>query len=254
MMMASTPDSTSLFFKRNAGVGHRKITVRLQHRPERTDVAQYVAGAVSECLAGDAAGRVIDAAHLVRLTVARQPDAGGAEGVGDQTIRAGLRVAALEFQDPVGMRQVPQFAAPALLQTGEHELGAHGSVTNKTAFPQDFQQWFLHNPISTGFTSAMSFQAISFAAASHGQLGTCTNANLTLAPRGTSGKTYQGWGEGLLKICSGNAPPHPGPLLHFAEERESEAIHHGAGVALRPSFTYPTCASSKGANRQPRTK
>jgi hypothetical protein len=42
------------------------------------------------------------------------------------------------------MREVPRLAAGPLLKAGEHQLRAHGSVTDETAFAGNVVEEFFH--------------------------------------------------------------------------------------------------------------
>jgi hypothetical protein len=73
-------------------------------------------------------------------------DAAAAKSIRDQTIRAGLRVTPLNRQHTIGMRQVPQLAARTALETGQHQLRAHGAITDQTPLERGFMQKFFHRP------------------------------------------------------------------------------------------------------------
>jgi hypothetical protein len=76
--------------------------------------------------------------------VAAQHQATAAKGVRDDAIGARVRVALLDGEDALGMSQIPEFAAVALLKAGQHELRAHGAVAHEPALPQRFKEWWLH--------------------------------------------------------------------------------------------------------------
>ena len=135
-----SPDQGGRLFGEGAlRVGLRQVAVRFEHCAQRPDVAQHKSITPAKRLARDADARRVDGAQVPGRAVPRKRDAVGAEGVGDQAIRARGDITLLDGQDAVGMLQIPQFAAVAAGEAGEHELGAHRTVTNEAAFPQSFQ-------------------------------------------------------------------------------------------------------------------
>ena len=101
-------------------------------------------GISAEGLADNFHGGPIDFNDVFGVAVAVEHDARAAEGVGQNAVRAGFGIAALDAQHLFGMRQVPLFAAVALFQAGEHQLGAHGAVAEQGTLFKGFEQWLFH--------------------------------------------------------------------------------------------------------------
>ena len=78
------------------------------------------------------------------MVVPLEHDAAAAKGVGDQAIRARLRVTPLNAEHAVRVGQVPKLATAALFEAREHELRAHRAVADQTAFREGFQKRFFH--------------------------------------------------------------------------------------------------------------
>ena len=74
-----------------------------------------------------------------------QHDAAAAKRVGEQAVRAGLCVAALNGEHSFRMRQVPGLAAVALFEARKHQLRAHRPVAEKRPFFDRVQQLLLHH-------------------------------------------------------------------------------------------------------------
>jgi hypothetical protein len=62
------------------------------------------------------------------MGMAVEHNARTAEGVGQDAIRAGLGVAPLDGQHPLGVSQIPRLPATALLEPCQHQLGAHRAI------------------------------------------------------------------------------------------------------------------------------
>ena len=92
-----------------------------------------------EGLARDLDRGPVDGHGLIGVRMAVEHDARAAERVGEDAIRAGLGVAPLNGQDPLGVGEVPLLAAVALLQAGEHQLRAHGAIAEERALLERFQ-------------------------------------------------------------------------------------------------------------------
>jgi hypothetical protein len=58
-------------------------------------------------------------------------DGARAKRVRDQTIGSSVNVSALDLEDPVGMLEIPHLATAPRLESGEHQLCAHGAVTHQ---------------------------------------------------------------------------------------------------------------------------
>ena len=128
---AAIDQRRGLFFEGAANLGFSELAERLEQAAEGADVAEHVAFLVAEGLARDLDAGLVDFDDVVRFAMAGEHDARSAKGVGDDAIRAGLDVAALDGEHSLGMRQIPGLAAIALLQAGEHELRAHRAVAEQ---------------------------------------------------------------------------------------------------------------------------
>src|SRR5439155_24598712 len=78
------------------------------------------------------------------MAVARQHGSAAAKCIRDETVRAGLDITPLDRQHALRVREVPELAAAALFQAGQHELRAHCPIADETAFEQGFAKRFLH--------------------------------------------------------------------------------------------------------------
>src|SRR5436189_65959 len=87
-------------------------------------------GSTAERLPGDLDSGAIDRPDVAGLAVAIEHDGGPAERVRDQAVGSRLDVPALDGEHPLRMRQIPGFAAVALLEPGQHQLRAHGAVAD----------------------------------------------------------------------------------------------------------------------------
>ena len=87
---------------------------------------------------------LVDFDDLIAATMAIEHDPRAAKGVGDDAVGAGLGIAPLDREHALGMREIPGFAAVALLEAGEHQLSAHRAVAEQGPFFDRFQQSFLH--------------------------------------------------------------------------------------------------------------
>ncbi len=119
------------------GVAHLRfgeIAVGLHQPAERADIADRRSPSpAAEGLARDCHAGAIDLRGIAGVAVAVEHDARAAEGVGEDAVRPGLGVAPLNGQHALGMGEVPGLAAVALLQAGQHQLRAHGSIAQQRA-------------------------------------------------------------------------------------------------------------------------
>ena len=143
MMMASTPPETSASACsakafRNQRLGN--LAVGLHQTAEGTDVAENVSLPLAKRPAGDLDAGAVDLAHPAFLVVPLEHDAGGAEGIGDEAIGAGLHVGLLDREDLLGRVDVPGLAAAAGRKPRLLELGSHGAVPEKDAVFQGFEK------------------------------------------------------------------------------------------------------------------
>ena len=132
-------ERASLFFEGALGIGLGKVAIGLQHRTERADVTEDEAIAVVERLAGEPGAGLVKGLQVLVDAMARQHDAVGTEGIGDKAVGAGFDVAFLNGQHTLRVGEIPQFAAGAAFQAGEHELCAHGSVADEGPGAQGFE-------------------------------------------------------------------------------------------------------------------
>ena len=137
---AGGDERTGLLLQCRLRLSGRQFAIGFEDGAERPDIAQNKAGPVAERLAGDAGAGGIDGRQVVLVGVAPEHQAAAAKRVRDQTIGARLDVPPLDREHAFGMGQVPSLAAGALLQAGEHELGAHGAVANQAPSQHDFMQ------------------------------------------------------------------------------------------------------------------
>jgi hypothetical protein len=101
--------------------------------PKGPDIADHVAVARAERAACDLHSGAIDLRNVVTLPMAIQHDARPAEGVGQNAVRPCFRIAPLDRQHALGLRQVPRLSAIALLQARDHQLCAHGAIAQQRA-------------------------------------------------------------------------------------------------------------------------
>src|ERR1039458_1453692 len=98
MMMASAPASTRAVAcsKSVAHLGLREIAIGFQEAAEGADIADDESIAAVEGVAGDFHAGAVDFGHMVSVGVAVQHNARTAEGVGEEAIRNGPGIAALD--------------------------------------------------------------------------------------------------------------------------------------------------------------
>ena len=108
---AGVDERLRLLGERVAHLRFGELAVRLHQAAERADVADDVAVASAERLARDRHAGLVDRDDVVGVAVTVEHDADAAERVGQDAVGSGLGVAALDGQHPLGMRQVPRFAA-----------------------------------------------------------------------------------------------------------------------------------------------
>ena len=148
-MMASTPASTRApACSSKAAPTSRlgEIAVRLQQPSERADVADHKARPAVEGLPRDFHSGAVDLTSQRALAVPVEHHPRGPEGVGEQAVRPGFDIAALNGQHPFRVRQVPLLAATAPLQAGKHQLRAHRSVAQQGTAGDRFEQGGFHRP------------------------------------------------------------------------------------------------------------
>ena len=122
----------------------RNVAVRLHQPPERPDVADHEARLGTERGARDGHAMGVDLRHPAVERVTLQHDAAGAEGVGEQAVRARLHVAALNRQYRLRVVHVPYLAAAARFQAGLLQLRAHRPVGQQHAFHYRLEQRLPH--------------------------------------------------------------------------------------------------------------
>jgi hypothetical protein len=118
-----------------------EVAVRLHKAAERTDIADDVAGAAVERLAGDLDSGAVDGDGLIAVAVAVQHEARSAEGVGEEAVGPGFGIPALDGEDTLGMGEVPFLAAVSLFEAGEHQLRAHGAVGEQRPELEGLEEW-----------------------------------------------------------------------------------------------------------------
>jgi hypothetical protein len=133
-----------LLIEGSARIGFQKIAIRLKNCAQRADVAENVTGPFAERLPCDANAGLIDLAQILGVTMTLEHQRAAAKSVRDETISARFDITALDGQNAFWMSHVPHFAAIALLETGEHELGTHRAVADETTLANGFEKWFFH--------------------------------------------------------------------------------------------------------------
>ena len=133
-----------LFVEGAAHLGFGEIAVGLQQAAKRTDVAEDVAVSAPKAWRAISTPAWLISTTLSalewRLSMMREPPKVLVRMQSD----AGLGIAALDGQHPLRMREVPCLAAVALLQSGQHQLRAHGAVAEQGPLPDRVLQKLLH--------------------------------------------------------------------------------------------------------------
>ena len=142
---AGIDERGGLLVERGAGVGFGKLAIRFQNCAKGPDVAEDVTGTFSESVFGDANTGLVDLAKILVVTMTLEHERAAAEGVGDEAIGTRVDVAALDGENALGMSQVPEFAAVARFEAGEHQLRAHRSIANEATFKDGFVKRLFHN-------------------------------------------------------------------------------------------------------------
>ena len=93
------------------------VAIGLHDPTKGTNIAQNETLLVSEGLTSDLHGRAINRFNVALLTVSLEHDRTTTEGVGNQTVRARLGIAALDGNDLLGTLDVPGFTAATGLET-----------------------------------------------------------------------------------------------------------------------------------------
>jgi hypothetical protein len=127
-----------LFFVSGPGLLLRQVAVRFQNRTEWTEVPKHITFAPGKRFARDADSRLVDGAQVISVVVPPQHDPASSKGIGDDAIRARVRVTPLNGLDTFGVREIPNLATGAAFEAGQHQLSAHRAVANETAFQQGF--------------------------------------------------------------------------------------------------------------------
>src|SRR6185312_7615069 len=123
--------------------------VGLENRAERAEVAEHKSFATAKRLAPDPRAGLVDFAQLIDVAVAFQHQPAAAERIGDETIRAGVHVFALDVEHAIRVRKIPRLAAIAIREAREHELRAHGAVANEPPLTQGFEEGGFHTQGAT---------------------------------------------------------------------------------------------------------